>query len=283
MSNHKYRIPLPELSDYVYRTMKGLTPDQKEKLNLEERRLLKNDTALHDFCHKEQLDRLLLLLIKTGKYWDLRIYSQEDSVNQLEFAEVTQFQFPQKRVEAIEAIVRENIFSMDANDVAFAAAMSTQNIHSSIYELSNQAKDTANRITGIKRSKPAHEAEIEKVTKGQQDMNAILLQALNSLTWIELEPQQLRVLQALFINRHGAFTLQEIGQKTMMDRKRTMLNKAISELIKAKLVISDKDHGPKIQIQKGKKQNKRVYYMLSQEGIKEVMKYNEGVYKLSFG
>lgn len=285
--NHKFRIHSKELSDYVYHTLINLTHDQRQRLSPEEQRIFKSTNDIYNFAHKEQLDRILLLLTKIGKQFDVRIYDEEATADQLEFNTVNAFQFPQKMIEVTDAMAREGIFYMSANDVAFSAMMSAQNIHSQIYQLSKAALSLGSAMSSIRQTVSPHDQKLDIAAKGFDDMNSLFLQMLNSLSWarqtLSLDQGTMRVLAMLFYNRQGAYTIQEIASKTMMNHNMAFLNRNIASLMQDKMIVSDKNVGPKVQLQKGKKASRRAYYMITQEGIKKVMEYYLFVHQKAFG
>lgn len=287
MSNHKYRIYNKDFSEYVYRTLKALPAFLKNDMAPEDQKVFRNDTVLSDYCSKEQMDRLLLMLTKVGKQWDIRIYDEGHDPDELEFNTVNQYQFPQKRIEVAEALARDKMFYMTANDVMMSAMMSEQNIHSPIYRLSVQSRQLSPKVSGIKSLKIPFDEQSERSIAAYQDMNKMLLQMLNAMTWarntLSLEQGRIRVLAALFEDRHGALTMAEIAHKTAMVDKPAFLHSNVSGLLKERMIISDKSHGPKVQITKGAKHNKKVYYMIAAAGIKAIMEFNNYIHKKTFG
>lgn len=288
MSNHKYRIYSKPLSEYLYRTLKALPKKTRQDLlSIEDQKIFASDTKLSDFCSKEQLDRILLTLTKIGKQWDLRIYDNEETANELEFAAVNQFQFPQKRVEVIEAMSRENIFYLDSSDVMLSSLISTNNIHSPVFQLSRQSRELSQKMSSIRSVRVPHDERNERALQAYQDLNKLFLEMLNAMTWarqtLSLEQGTIRVLAILFANQYSALTIQEIAEGTMMKDKMAFLTKNITSLLKDKLIISDKDHGLKLQIAKGVQNNKRTYYMLTAEGKRRIMEFNNFIHNKTFG
>lgn len=285
--NHKFRIHSKELSEYVYHTLTTLTHAQRQRLSPEEQKIFKSNNDLYNFSHKEQLDRILLLMTKIGKQVTLRIGDEDQTADQLEFNTVNTFQFPQKRIEATDAMARENIFYMSASDIMLSSMMSSQNIHSQIYALSKQALSMGDMMTSIRLTVSPQEKKIDTATKGFDDINSLFLQMLNSLSWarqtLSLEQGTMRVLAMLYYNRHGAYTIQEIAEKTMMKHNPAFLSKNIVSLLKGRMIISDKNSGPKVGVNKGKKAARRIYYMIAPDGVKAIMEYYQYIYQAAFG
>ncbi len=288
MSAIRYRIFNKSFSEYCYRTLKNLTADQKKHLTDEDLKIVNNLTILSDFCGREQLDRLLLILTKVGKIWTLRIGDEdEDEIGDgIEFSIVNQYQSEQKRLDIIKKIGDKGVYYMSATDVMLSSMMAAQNINTPAYQLSVNSREIASKISNIKSVKIPFDEQVARSVQGYEDLDRLILAQLNSWDWakktLNLEPNEIRILISLFLKRNGAMRMQEIAKDTLLDGKLAYLKKNVEKLLKDKLIISDKKHGPKIQLQKGQKSNVPVYYMIAPEGIRKVMEYNDYIFRNSF-
>jgi hypothetical protein len=287
MSNIKYRIPSKPLSEYLYRTLTNLTHQQRTKYFTEEElKMFESDAKLSDYCAKEQLDRVLLILTKIGKVWDLRIYDEKTNIRQLEFNTTHQFLYPEKRVDVTERMAEEDVLYLGAHDTMLAAMMSTMNINSPIYQLSHQAKRMADRMSNIKNLKVPYDEQIARSVIAYEDTNKLMLGILSNLHFSRgvLSQNQggLRVLAALFTKRYTAMTFPEIAKLTRMTGKAAFLKRNVANLLKDKLIMTDKP-AKKVHTNKGSRTKERVFYMLTTEGIRRIMEWNNMIHKNTFG
>ncbi len=75
---------------------------------------------------------------------------------------------------------------------------------------------------------------------------------------------------------------EEIAAATTMEDSPAALKKTTDKLLKEGLIMTDENHGPKLQVHKGKKMPKRSYYMISTAGIDKVMKYSNHIHSVTF-
>lgn len=278
--NLKYRIYLKSFSEYCYRILKSLSAEQKKAFSLEELKIINNGTALSDFTSKEQLDRLLLALTKTGKIITIRICDDTELADNLEYHLVDQYEFPEKKVDIITKMAKENIFYMSSNDIVLSTMMGAQNVNSPVYQLAVNSRQLVDKISSVRSLKIPFDEQVEKSVDAYNLLNAMLLQQLNSFDWalstLGLEQNEIRILAALFVKKHGVMSLMDLSKGTLLQGKKAYLKKNLDKLMKAKMVLSD----AKFVNQKGKR---TVFYMIGPEGIRKIMQYNNYIHEQTFG
>jgi len=285
--NRRYRIFHRDFSEYVYRELKGLSTTQKGMLDDDDLKIFKSTTTISDFASNEQLDRLLLMLTKIGKIWSLRIGDQDSNFEEIEFATINQFDSVEKRVDATEAIAREGAFYMSSNEIMMSSMMCAQNISSPVYKLAVNSRDIASKTSSAKSVRIPYDEQVAKSVAGWEDLSKMLLAQLNAIDWalqtLSLETDEIRILAALFVRRESALPIKQIAEGANLTGRMAFLRRAVDKLMESKLIISDAKHGPKVKMARGENSKQTVYYMITPEGIRRIMKYNEYVFVKAFG
>ena len=278
MSNTRYRIYNKPFSEYVYRTLRNLTADQKANLSDEDLKILKNATTISNFANDEQLDRLLIVLTKTGKTWVLYVGNESEDATQLSFAAVDQFDSEEKRLDVIQATADKGAFFLGANDTMLSLMMSAQNVSTPLYALSANSRELSTRMARAKSVKIPVDQQMSSAVQAYDDLNRMMRSQLNALDWakktIGLEQNEIRVLAALFQKRTGAMTLKEIADETLLGDKKSYLKKQIDSLMEKKCILSDDKHN--------KNKSITIYYMIAPEGIRKIMQYNDFIIRNTF-
>ena len=278
MSNTRYRIYNKPFSEYVYRTLRNLTADQKANLSDEDLKILKNATTISNFANDEQLDRLLIVLTKTGKTWVLYVGNESEDATQLSFAAVDQFDSEEKRLDVIQATADKGAFFLGANDTMLSLMMSAQNVSTPLYALSANSRELSTRMARAKSVKIPVDQQMSSAVQAYDDLNRMMRSQLNALDWakktIGLEQNEIRVLAALFQKRTGAMTLKEIADETLLGDKKSYLKKQIDSLMEKKCILSDDKHN--------KNKSITIYYMIAPEGTRKIMQYNDFIIRNTF-
>lgn len=279
MSNIRYRIYLRDFSEYCYGVLTNLNADQKSKLSVEDLKILETKTKTSIFTSEETLDRLLLMLTKVGYRVFLTVAnSQEDKENFETMCDI-HFEYPQQQVDAAEFAGKKRVFSISSEDIMFSMMLANQNIHSKVYKLATNSRDLARKTSSIKSTKLPPSEQMQQAEDGYQNMNAILLQQLNSFSWVVetlgLKQDELRCLVLLFTKRTSAMNVRDIEKGMMLEIRESYVGKILQALKEMKLIAGD--------AKKGKKAKASTYYMITAEGIRKVMEYNNHIYKLTFG
>jgi len=287
MATRRNIIYIPSFSEYAYRTLKGLNATQRAALTETELKHLKDDYTLRNFVNKEPFENILLLLTKSGKQWDIRVYDEEEVADHMEFTVVNQYQYPEKRGDVIGAQVTSKTYHMSCMDVMLSSHMLAQNVHTKIYEVSTGIKKITEKSRGIAKIKVSHESQLRDGSQAVDDLNKLLLNQLNSFDWAKstlgLEQNELRILSALFARKDGAMTSAEIGANTLLTGKAAYLKKNMDKLLQEGLIVTDLNHGPKTQLKRSKLAIKTGYYMISSKGVDKMMSYRNYLHKLTFG
>jgi len=267
--------------------MKEATVDQKRNLSEEDRKAFVSEKTMRELVHSEPMERLLLMLAKLGKTWDVRVYNDVADANHIEAVSINQFQFPELRSDVIEAQVKYGTHHLSSREIIHAMHMCSRNMHSPIYHLSANVKYLLKRTKGLKKVKLPYQEQINEAGTAMDDLNNLQLTMLNSFGWAKdvlgLDQEDIRVLSALFGKRHGAMTLYDIAQGTLLEGKMAYLGKNVEKLEAAGLVTSDKDIATPISVGKKKITNKKYFYMITQKGIGKIMEYLNHVHETTFG
>lgn len=279
MNNRRYYIYSRPFSEYTYRELKNSNATQRAMLSERELKMLSDDSLLSEFVHNHPFDHLLAVLAKIGKTWALRVAETDETAEQLEFNTINQFDFPEKRMEVIEAQVREKVHYLSSNDLILTMLMGAQNTHTSVYSLSANSLSASKRMRAFKSTKSAYHDQIDDAVEAWDDINRMMLAQLSSFhveQWQQVVQNQvdMRVMCALFDKRYGAMTMKEVSVATCMEGKMAFLKKSMERLVKDKVIMND--------AKSGEKSNKATYYMITGEGIKLVMKYHDSVYSKTF-
>lgn len=276
--NIRYRIAHKGFSEYVYRTLKGLSADQRKELTDDDLKIVKSTATINEFATYEQLDRQLLMLTKVGVNWTIRLGGRDESVDQLEFASLDQFDFPEKRMDIINKAAEENLFYMSAHDVMLSSMLSAQNVSTQAYKLSSNSREIVNKVSGVKSVRIPMDEQVTRSVSAYEDLMKLVMVQLNSLYWAKhtlgLEQDEIRILCALFLKRAGALTLKEISAGTLIVSKPAYLKKNMDRLMDLRLVIGD--------AKKGKRKSASSFYMITPLGVGRVMEYTEYVFIKAF-
>lgn len=278
MSNIRYRIYLRDFSEYCYGILTNLSKDQKEKLSIEDLKILESKTTTSRFTSEETLDRLLLMLTKIGQKVFITIANCREDKEDFETMCDVSFEFPQNQVDATEFAARKKIFSISSEDTMFSMMLANQNIHSKVFKLATNSRDLAKKTSNIKSTKLPPSEQMQNVRDGYSDINQLLLQQLNSFSWatesLGLKQDEIRCLALLFTKHTSAMAKKEIIKGMMLEEREAYVGKTLEALCELKLLTNDA---------KGGKIKASTYYMITSEGIRKVMEYNNHVYKLAFG
>ncbi len=286
--HRRHLIYIPSFSEHVYRVMRSSTLDQRSNVSQEDLKFFRNETVMRAFCDHNPLEHLLMMLTKLGAYWNLRVCENVETADHIEQLSINQFQYPELRLDVMEAQAKNKVHYMESNEVALAMHLCAQNNHHKVYQLSVGARDATKRVRAIKSaySVPFDE-QLNDAIEATDDMNRLMIAQMNSIAWARKaygwDTNQLCIMLALFDKRNGAMTTQDIAQATMKEGEPAYLKKAVGELKEKKYITSDEHIGSKLQVQKGKKKGTRIYYMITQVGIGKVMEYRKYVWELSFG
>ena len=285
MSNRRHIIYDPSFSDYAFRTIKAMPAAEKSALPIAQYNRVKNDAHLRDFVDNEPLEYILIVLAKLGKQWDLRVYDEEESANYLEFNTVNQFQFPQKRVDVIEATVREKVHYLSSNDVVMSAMMGAQNVHTNIYFLSANSLNVSKRARSLQSVKASYRDLVGDAEDGWECMAKMLRCQLNSFPLEQYKlfirvQMDMRILCALFEKKHSAMNGKDITEATALKNNPAYIKQGIGRLLREKYIMSDAKHGPKPV--KEKKVGAYAFYMITAIGIKKVMEHLNLIHDKTF-
>lgn len=278
MSNRYFTIYSESFSNYAEREIGRSNATQRANLNDRESKILTSESTIRRFCHDDTLEHILYILTKLGKHWDIRVYDQEETADQLEFNIVNQFQFPEKRIENIEAQAKNNIHYLSSTDVALSAGMAAQNSMTRIYELSTGSITAISKTRNWSKLREPYNELIGKARDAADQETTYLVNQLNATDYVkktlDLQLNELRVLGALFEKKDGAMVSKEISVRVALTQK--VLVKVLNDLVSKKVIMHDGKHGIKVR-------QHTLYYMITQEGVERIMKYRNYVHKLTLG
>lgn len=272
-------IDSPSLKELAYRALKNITPAQKESFTPDEIQYFESEYSLQKFCQEERLDRVLYFMTKVGFDWDLRVFKDAYDVDMVEFATQDQNTYPQHRVDAIEATKREGVCVVSSRDVMFLSNMVAQNCTTKVYDISEFSKDLAKKGKSIGQLRK-WENEVKSATEAHETFNDIVLEQMNAQDYagamLGLQPNDLRVMCALFKKRQSAISMTEIAKITKSTGAKMYFRNSMEKLMREGYVVCD---------QKGKKKlwANSSFFMITTRGIGKVMEYQKYVCKNAFG
>lgn len=279
MSNRRYTLNNPSLSEYVYRTLQRATIEQIRELSHEEQKIFKDDRSMNLFAQNNNLDKITYILTKLGVSWVMMFGPDEHSISQTVFTTFNQYEYDHKRVDAIDATTRSGVFATGSKELMLAAMMTTQNCSTQIYELSQYAQDIKKRGRDFNKIKTNND-EFKEAGRAYHDFNRLVTEQLNSFDWalqnLNLEQNEIRILSALFEKRTSAATITELSAGTRLGNKKSYLKKYVESLQEKKMLIIDNGTP-------GKMKKSGTYYMITSLGIKQMMKYINYLHELTFG
>lgn len=229
-----------------------------------------------------------MMLTRLGANWNIRVCENEETADHIESLAINQYQFPELRLDVMEAQAKHKVHYLASDETMLAMHLCAQNNHHKVYQLSVGARDATKRVRAMKSSYAVpFDEQLNDAIDAQDDMNRLMIAQLNSIWWARetfgWTSTKVCIMLALFDRRKGAMTIEEISQVSMESKDSEYLRKVMSELKSNKHVTSDENVGHKLQVQKGKKANKRIYYMITQVGIGKVMEYRKYMWELTFG
>lgn len=279
MSNRYATIYNEAFSNYAEREIKKTNATQRAALSEQEAKILVSDSTIRRFCHDAPMEQVDYILTKLGKKWDKRYYDEQEDADHLEFTLVNQFQFPERRIECIEVMAKNNIHYLSSSDVALSAHMAAQNCMSRVYELSTGSTTAIDKLRNWSKLREPYCETIGKARDAADDEVRYMITQLNALDWakktLDLELNELRILGSLFERKDGAMTVKELLARTGMGGKKTAFNKFMVSMAEKKLLMNDGRHGVKLR-------QHTLYYMITSEGIGKIMDYRNYVHKISW-
>lgn len=280
MANRKNQhIYSPSLSEYAFRALRSIKPEQKANLTIDELKLFETDYKLQKFIKEDgRLDYLLYLLSKVGISWTLRIERDAESTDLLEFNTQDQYRYPQKRVDITEATMREGTCVISSRDVMVLSHMLAQNCTTKVYSISEFGKILAKKMKDTKQL-TSWDSEVVKAQEGYEIFNNILLEQLNSLDYAKdvlgLDDIDLRILAALYKKRNVAVKMNEITAMTKSSGKNMYFRKNMKKLLDEGLVASDNRNPTKLWANS-------VYFMITTAGLNKILSYQKLIHKNTF-
>lgn len=278
MSNRRYHIHIPSFSEYAYRILCGLSEQQKQDLHEDEQKIVSSPRNISKFTAHEPFEKILLLLTKIGYEWVLMMGPTEEAIEKAHFVTFNQYDFDQKRADAINATAREQVCAASSHQVMLTAHMCAQNCQTSVYNLSQYSKDLVAAGRSFNKMKTTDE-ELQESSDAYQLMNRILSVQLNSMDWVlstlQLDQQELRILSILFDRQNSARSQQEISEGSQLNGKKAYLKKYLDKLQDAGLITSDRGTN-------GRVKSKNHYYLITGKGIEKMMKYRMYIHKKTF-
>lgn len=278
-ANRKYLIHIPAFSEYLFRVFMATSEEDKKQLITEsERMLIQNEKAIHHFVTNEPLEKLLFIASKLGMEITLNVGPSEKLIE--EAIESTRYQYDHdlKRLDSVGVISRHKVCTISSREIMATAIMCAQNCNTSVYHISAYTRYMMAKSGDI--TKRPYDKTITEANDAALTVNRLLLEQLNALPfWKEttgLDQHDIRILSALFSNRHSSMTLIELATMTRQENKRMYLGKNVDKLMAKGMVISDRKEGDL------KAFGKKVHYMITTKGIENIMKYMYYVWENAF-
>lgn len=275
----KYLIHVTYFSEYLFRVFMSMTNNQRQNLSDYEQKMLCDEKAIHKFVTNEPLEKLLFLYTKIGGEWTLNLGPDEGAIKEAMESTRYQYDHSQKRLDAIEVIIRNQACTLSSRDVMALAVMCAQNCATEVYHISKYTRDMIARSGDIIRR--PYDQTIAVANESANIANKMLLEQLNALPLYEethnLEWNDLRVLSALFDKRNSTMSLGDLSTMTRQPNRKKYVGKTIDKLIGMGLVMSDYKEGEVKAF--GTKDN----YMITTKGIGKIMEYLYYVWEKGFG
>lgn len=276
--HRRYLIHNPSFSEFVYRYLTKVSEQQMKFLDDDERKIFASEKNIHYFCENSPKEKIDLLLTKLGIPWVQMYGPNEEAISHGLFASFNQWEYPQKRLDAIEVIAKEGVFVTGSAELMLAAQMTAQNCSTKVYHINQFAIDLQKRIGGFNKMRSIAD-DYADGAQAYTDFSRLVLEQLNSFDWalqeLNLTQNEIRILLSLFTNRTSAKTLTDIAEGTRVGGAKAYLKKHLEELLKKKMVVGD-DKQP------GKLKKSHTYYMLTSLGVREVTRYVEHLHKITF-
>lgn len=278
MGNLRYIIYDASHREYAYRYLQTVPEKTIQELEPEERKIFQDETTLHRFCDNAPEAKIDILLTKTGVTW-CKVYGPDQhTIAHTIFSNFNQYEYPQKRVDAIETTSRNNVYATGSAELMLAIQMTAQNCSTKVYAMSEFTKDLMKKRKGFNKMRSTKE-DYQEGAEAYTDFAKLVAEQLNSFDWaqteLNLSQPQLRILCTLFANRSNALTLTEIMEKTKLGGRKMYLGKFMDELTARKMIVND-SKSP------GKLVKSKAYYMITGEGIKKTAQYIQYLHKQTF-
>ena len=278
MSNLRYTTYNAAHREYAYRWLTGVPEKTIKELEPEERKIFQDETTIHRFCENAPEPKINLLLTKTGVVWCMVFGPDHETIKHTIFCNFNQYEYPLKRVDAIETTSRNNVYATGSAELMLAIQMTAQNCSTKVYAMSQFTKDLMARRKGFNKMRSTKDDYTEGA-EAYTDFAKLVAEQLNSFDWalteLYLSQPELRILCTLFANRTTAMTLTEIMERTKLGGRKMYLGKFIDGLMIRKLIMSD-NKAP------GKLVKSKAYYMITGEGIKKTAQYIQYLHKQTF-
>jgi hypothetical protein len=271
MSKRKYIIHLRIFSEHLFRLLTTLTKERKDLLSTEEKVMLATVEDIRKFCARETFEKQLFIYTKLGEEWTLNFGPEEAIQETLEACEY-QFDHTLHRLDAVDAIVRDNVCCVSSRDVMLLSQMCAQNCKTEGYRLTylmTKTKRTTNKLS------KAYDIETQEAAESLDLMNKLMLEQLKARWFaqdnLNLGPQELLILLTLFENKNGAYSIKDILLILVAESNKKFVTQHIGKLEEKGFVMSDRK---KIGIGRW---SKNVYYSITTRGIQIVTDYHFSV------
>lgn len=122
-----------KFNEWLFNQLVNLTPEQRQTLNANELRKLRNKTAVRAFVNMENLEKLLSICTKVGIEWNLSFFESGFKIGPLVHKAYRQYSIQGKPAEVIDEMFLKKIFVINSRDVAISMAIMSVNCHSENY------------------------------------------------------------------------------------------------------------------------------------------------------
>lgn len=269
-----YTINDPELSEWIFHSMRMASPQSKMALSANELKYFEDEESIRRFAEHETLDKRLLMMLRLGYSWALISWPQTVDIQETLAPIAGQYQLANKRLAIIEAMAKNKVFVLSSRDLTIIAHMAAQNSHSQVYTLDYTYLKLRDKLSNY-RIRPFTE-EIRDSVKEADEMSKILLNSLITKEVFEsicgCNEYEMKILLALFSLRQTMVSHDKIAE-LMHEPYRTQ------GIAKVCGVLCDKNY---IAREPGyRKQHRSQNYMIMEAGITAVMNYIKYVVKHS--
>lgn len=279
MANRKNQhVYSQALNEYSFRKLYSITKDQKESLTENELKFFQSEYTLQKFCKESTLDYRLHILSKVGLSWTLRIEEDPHTADMLEFSAKDQGQYPQKRVDVIEATSREGVCVISSRDVMLLSHMLAQNCTTHVYSVSEFSKLMVQQMKDLKQL-TTWDSELDAVTGAHETFNNVLLEQFNAIEYAKealgLDETDIRILAALYKRRNATIKMNDIATLARAKGRKMYFRKNMQKLLDQGMAICDAKDVKKLWANS-------TFFMITTKGIGKLLEFEKYVHKNTF-
>lgn len=249
MAQRQYVINIEWFSEYVYRLLRKITPEQLERFSTKERAKFAELKKLRNFVRMRPLDELLMFALKLDVQWAVIVSPDGKTAEDLINETASEYTDATKRMSIIESFAEKKLCVFTSNDVLIRAELAAQNCRTKVYSLSQYALDLEPKFQAlgmgrVRFSKKSQEDSIKDAENALVNFTKLSIAERISESYLNttlgLTNFQMMILQILFINRQQSTSMRKLAMEADVSAD-TMANvkKAVKHLLSLKYIITD--------------------------------------------